>query len=207
MVCGLVFLVIVFYMTLRSHKGEAPIYPSYVATVKIEVVDEKDIRKTHTLKIIDDGKNAVADLSFSNKAVYMSKDKSIYFADGEYKYIKSAVSYRDLYRTMASLDLGAPVATNGREASYNPKIETSTMDKILDAMNLGSKTSEERNAFVVVKDGFIEEFSLYLTEIENYKSCNIVMTFSSWNGKPVVIPKIEKKSLVLGKKEELFILK
>lgn len=204
----LVFILVAIFTRIDSKDdNKNDVYTSYKALISVDYVDKKDVQRRDTLKIFDDGKNAIADLSFSENTVYMTKDETIYSDKGEYKTILHGKSYKDFYKIVSSLDLGTEVSSKDTKKTYNPHLDSQTINAILDSINLGKNTEEERNALVVTKEGKIENFSLYLTEIEGYKRCNITATFSRLEKEPVEIPKIYKELSSEGKREKLFILK
>lgn len=205
--CVSLVLVAFLIFMITSQDNSKNRYTAYKATVKVELVTKDNNHNNYTLKIFDDGKNAIANLSFSNSTIYMTKDKFIYSYDGGYRSIENEISYRELYKTIGNIDLGDKVSTNGKEVRYNPKLENETINIILDSINLGKHTKEERNAFMILKDDKIEKFSLYLTELEDYNSCNIVVTFNDLEDNIIEIPKIYKELLNKGFKKDLSIIK
>lgn len=211
-VLATVILLIVSALTVKLFKShtanKSNSLPKYTMRIKVDTHDEQDKKETFLITTINDGINSKTDLSYINNPIYGYNGNLIYKSSGRYKEIDKKNSYIDIYRLLAEIDLGKEVKKDANSVDYNPTLTRNEINKIIDALCLGKETKRDEKAYIVIENGTLKEFSIYLIDIDGYRGINIVISFTELDKeRKVEMPKIYDELIDRVEEKELYIIK
>lgn len=201
-VCLVVITLIILTMIFKIDNKD----DSYAMHIQVSTVDLDDNRANVSLNYKSSKGVGVIESTHRSSPIYIKGKTLLYKENGRYKKLHSKDNFNGIYDLLSSLPRENEIDLKDDKKRYNPIVDSKKINKILDSLFLGKNVSNDTSVYFTLESGKIKEFSTSLNGLENYKTCNITITFSESTRK-VVMPKIYKNLTDEAPKETLSILK
>ncbi len=170
-VCIVIVSVILCMFILSRIKGKT--YERCAVSVIVEATKKGEEKVTTTIDIREDGKTAQVDTSFSMNPLYVTNGEIYYQKAGRFNRIKSEYSYRDLYSIVKKIDVSK------QDGNYHPHVSQEIINEMLKSLFIDYELNGDTVGNVLVNNGKIEEFSVYLRNFYAYETLAIIISFEN----------------------------
>lgn len=144
----------------------------YSADVSFTVQNSEDETTKSMVSYKYDGKSIVAKPEYLKGTMYVDRG-IVYVAEGgRYKKFDRNDTYADVYDILYNLDF------DKEDGNYNPKIEMSLANKLMNSLMIDTNIEKDIYVNISFGENRIRKFSLYLSDIKNFKKLNISIVFT-----------------------------
>lgn len=165
---------IIISLVIFINKSRIVSYKRYSASIIVESTLKDDAsKKIETIELKDDGKIAEVSTSFIKAPIYIDKEGIFYENSGRFNKIVSDYSYRNIYKILAD------TFKDYRDGNYHPELTKDTINKLLSCLFIDYEINRDAVGNLTIKNGRIEEFSLYLRNFYGYEKVGFVVTFEN----------------------------
>lgn len=174
---SLILVIFIVFIAILMNKGiECSSYEKYSTSITIDAISEDKISSI-LINAKYDGQTMSLNSTAVNKETYIVGD-TLYYIDGNIIYsLEAKSSYIDLYEILRSFKHVNLDHKDSSYAYYTAVLDSKSVNKILESLHFGKKTTSKTLCKLTILNGYIDEFNIAIDDIEDYKEININIKF------------------------------
>ncbi len=147
----------------------------YSADVSFTIQNSEDKTIKSMVSYKYDGKSIIAKPDYLKGSLYIDRGIVYLSEGGRYKKFDRSDTYADVYDILYNLDF------DKEDGNYNPKIEMDLANKLMSSLMIDTNIEKDIYVNISFSENRIRKFSLYLSDIKNFKKLNISIIFTELN--------------------------